>query len=321
MDHLTDTSYLCSKLIEINKKYESTSFIDIDFIDLFSLRTMTAKTMADIKNIKKKITTIYYKLMLKYHSDKFMSHKENVIKINNCFICVDEIKSGQFASFINDIYEMFNEMLLDVSGLENFLEIISSNTDDVLNKFDINSDFYNLKRRFDMNINSKDYLKASDEQIKEFKTDINKIKIVDSKINGDQIKSLINSELQNRANSINTERLFTEKEQLEDGFNEKFNNVFDSAKNLNTDTSEQLDTNSINTDIVAYNYDDNCNLSFGNNATNLTNCITELSEAFKPIRVNNIIKTQQLTYEDLLTQRKEQEDFFKNPKNQKKTIT
>ena len=58
MEQLTNTSYLCNKLIEINKKYESNSFIDIDFINLFGLRSNTKKTVADLDKIKKKLTAM-----------------------------------------------------------------------------------------------------------------------------------------------------------------------------------------------------------------------------------------------------------------------
>ena len=46
MDNISGSDYLISKLMEINKKYETNSFIDIDFIELFNLQTL--KEIIDI---------------------------------------------------------------------------------------------------------------------------------------------------------------------------------------------------------------------------------------------------------------------------------
>jgi hypothetical protein len=115
MESLTNTSFLCQQLIKINKKYESNSFVDIDFIKLFGLcpkPQRTQRTLEDINLIKKKMTAKYYNLALKYHPDKFVSSTESILNIINCFVSIDEIKSGEFLSFINDIYEMFNQMII-----------------------------------------------------------------------------------------------------------------------------------------------------------------------------------------------------------------
>jgi hypothetical protein len=316
MEQLTNTSYLCNKLIEINKKYESNSFIDIDFINLFGLRSKTTKTVADLDKIKKKLTMKYYNLILKYHPDKCTKSDKNIINIDNCFISVDEIKSGKLVSFITDIYTMFNEMMSDDGDIESLIEIINGNTDDFLNKVDMNGDYYNLKRRFDGNVN-KDYVKATEEQMREFEEELNKVKIADSKINEDQLISLIELEQNKREKSVEIERIFTQEEQFEPDFNKKFNDVFDTNKNSYMGTSTTSDNDSTNTNIMAFNFNNNYDLSIGVSSVGLSSSITDLSEAFGPIRVNNNMKQQSLTYEQLLVQRREQENLFKIPNNQK----
>ena len=74
---MANTNYLYKNLIDINKKYDSTSFVDIDFIELFNIKSI------DTSNIKKIITTKYYGLALKYHPDKYANTKEESIEINN----------------------------------------------------------------------------------------------------------------------------------------------------------------------------------------------------------------------------------------------
>jgi len=317
MEQLANTSYLCKQLIEINKKYSSNSFIDIDFIDLFGLNSKNTKTIVDLDKIKKKLTAKYYNLALKYHPDKYLTAEESIISIKNCFVSVDEIKSGEFLSFINDIHEMFNNMMTE--DPESLINIINGNTEDVLNKFDINGDYYNLKRRFDTNISTKEYLKPTDDQMREFEEELNKVKIADLKINEDQLKSLIEQE-QDRRENLKVDRLFTETQQADPKFNDMFNEVFDSTKNsfMNTpgnDQNDQSDLNNIsNTNIMAFNFNNNYDLSTGISSTGLSTSITDISEAFGPIRVNNNSKPQTLSYEELLAQRESQDKIFKNPK-------
>ena len=78
-----ETSYLYKNLIEINKKYDSCTFVDLDFIDLFSLSSPNTKTIDDLNNIKKKITSKYYNLAHKYHPDKHITNTESIIQIKN----------------------------------------------------------------------------------------------------------------------------------------------------------------------------------------------------------------------------------------------
>jgi hypothetical protein len=92
MDLSINQSYLCQQLIEINKKYESCTFVDIDFIDLFGLnKNNLDNSNIDFNIIKKKIVTKYYNLALKYHPDKYANNTETIINLKNCFINIDEI--------------------------------------------------------------------------------------------------------------------------------------------------------------------------------------------------------------------------------------
>jgi hypothetical protein len=119
MDILSNNNYLCRQLLDINKKYESSTFIDIDFIDLFNLYN---QSYDDLNILKKKITAKYYNLALKYHPDKYININEEIINIKNCYITIDELKSGSFISFINDIYEMLINMIIqDTESLINLI--------------------------------------------------------------------------------------------------------------------------------------------------------------------------------------------------------
>jgi len=312
MESLTNTSYLYRQLIEINKKYESNTFVDIDFIELFGLNSKAEKSIHNIEQIKKKITAKYYNLALKYHPDKFIKSTDSIINIKNCFVSIDEIKSGEFLSFINDIHEMFTGMINE--DPENLINIVNGQTDNILNKFDMNSDYNNLKRHFNNTI-TKEYSRATDEQIKEFETELKNMRIIDTKISEDQLKNLIESE-QDKRETLKVERVFSETEQQNPEFNKLFNNVFDDTKNnlLNTDIQDDGEN-----EIMAYNFNTKYDLSTGISTANSTNfsgfgtSISEISEAFAPLRVNNI-KTQQFTYDEMLAQRETQNQMFKNAK-------
>ena len=84
MDNISGNDYLISKLTEINKKYETNSFIDIDFVELFNLQIL--RETIDIEIIKKKLTSKYHNLILKYHPDKFINNGDNIIEVNNIYI-------------------------------------------------------------------------------------------------------------------------------------------------------------------------------------------------------------------------------------------
>jgi len=91
---MSNSEYLYERLLTINSTYETASFIDIDFIELFNIQ--------ETSDIKKAITSKYYSLALKYHPDKYRKKTEDIV-INNTLINIDEIKNGLFLSFINDI--------------------------------------------------------------------------------------------------------------------------------------------------------------------------------------------------------------------------
>lgn len=278
---------LCKYLIEINKKYESTSFVDIDFLNLFGIRENS-------ENLKKKITTKYYNLALKYHPDKHTNNNESIINVANCFINIEEIKSGSFLSFINDIYEMLLNILKE--DPETLLNLINGETDELLNKFDFNSDFNNLKRRFDKNVN-KEYYRPNVEQINEFNNEMKKQSITEIKLDSSQMESLINLE-QEKRNNLKIEKVFTEEEQQNTNFKEIFNNKFEDDKEVD----ETITT------IQAFNYDDSSLTLIGLNSN-----ISDINEAFGPIRVNNKIKKEILSYDRLLEERDNQDKLFKIP--------
>jgi len=128
MESSINQSYLCQQLIEINKKYESCTFVDIDFINLYRLSN-SDKSNIDLNLIKKKIVTKYYNLALKYHPDKYINNEESIINVKNCFINIDEIKSGEFIAFINDIHELLINLIVEEP--ESLINIINGNTEDV----------------------------------------------------------------------------------------------------------------------------------------------------------------------------------------------
>jgi hypothetical protein len=309
MEQLLNDSYLCKQLIEINKKYSSNSFIDIDFIDLFGLNSISVKTLVDLDKIKRKITAKYYNLALKYHPDKYSINKESIITIKACFVSIDEIKSGEFLSFINDIYEMINNMIIE--DPESLINIINGNTDNVLNKFDINGDFFNLKRRFDVNIISNEYNKADNKQIKEFENELNKVKIIDSKLDENNLKYLIEQE-ENKREILKIDQLFTETQTIDPNFNNIFNNFFHDTKEASLNILDDKDGDITN--ITAFNFNNNYDLSSIVSSIGLSTSVTDISEAFSPIKVNSNIKPRLFSYDELLADRILQDKMFKNAK-------
>ena len=272
-------------LTEINKKYENTSFVDIDFIKLFSLKEKS-------NNLKKIITTKYYNLALKYHPDKHMNSNESVINIINCFINIEEIKSGQFLSFINDIHNMLLDILKDDPQI--LYNLIDGETEELLNQFDFNTDFNNLKRRFNKNID-KEYYTPNEEQINEFNCQINNEKITEIKLDPNEMKSLINLE-QDKRNNLKIDNIFTEEEKQSENFKEIFNNKF-----------YDIEIDESNTSIQPFNFNDN-NLTL----TGINNNISEIKEAFEPIKVKKKIGNI-LSYEQILEERNTQDKLFKIP--------
>jgi curved DNA-binding protein CbpA len=326
MDLSINQSYLCQQLIEINKKYESCTFVDIDFIDLYGLQNQQHNTDIDVdlNIIKKKIVTKYYGLALKYHPDKYATNEEEIINIKNCFVKTEEIKNGQFLAFINDIQQLLLNLITEEP--ESLINIIKGKTEDVLNKYDLSADHDTLKRRFqNQNVNVGP---ATEEQVRQFEEEMKRSLIVDAKMGKDEMETKATEEITKR-DEFKVEEAFTEEQLTKlkecDQINmEEFNSVFNSAfenhkdgiiNGLNdhngTDNFEQMFSPS--NDIQPYNFNSGqTTLAYGS----LSNTISELSEAFGPIKINRQ-PTQQLTFEQMMAQRKEQDEIFKNAKQSK----
>ena len=194
---------------------------------------------------------------------------------------------------------------------ENLINIINGDTEQLSNNVGLSSDFYNLKRKFDGGIN-KEYLKPSSEQLKEFKKEFeNEFK--ETKITSDQTDMLIKDEMEKR-DKLKIDKIFTDEEiQDKNKFKGIFNEKFDDNKNMNIQNSQNNETS---TEIepannMICNYVVGCGVGamIGTNTS-----ITNISEAFEPIKVNNKRKEQNITYDELILQREDQDTLFKNPK-------
>jgi len=311
MNQLDNINFLCQKLTEINKKYESNTFVDIDFIDLFGLHSSQIKSIDNIDQIKKKLTTKYYSLALKYHPDK-VKFNDNIVNIKNCFINIDDLKSGQFLSFINDIYDMLKQMIDE--DTETLINLINGNHDDILNKFDINLDHFQLKNGYSRNSILSQSLQPSETIINDFKKQLDKIKISEIKIDEDQIRKLIDNELEKR-DEINIDNMFTDDQKKSTDFKTIFNETFDNEKNvlLNEDDVESscydvqpvnYNSNLIVSDIDAYSYIN----------SKLSNTTYDIQEAFAPLKISTKLKNKnKLSYGQYIEERDNQDKLFKIP--------
>ena len=300
MNQLDNINFLCQKLTEINKKYESKSFVDIDFIELFNLSTN------NIDQIKKKLTKKYYSLALKYHPDKVNSSNK-IINIKNCFVNIDDIKSGEFLSFIKDIYEMINN-----EDIETLINLINGNNDDILNKFNINMDHNQLKNNYVRNIMMNDNSVASDTTIDDFKKELEKVKISEIKLDENQIKKLINNELEKR-DEIKISNIFTDEQKESTNFKTIFNETFDNEKTvlLNEDITEsscyEIKSINFNNSLVVNGVDAYSILKISNTAY-------DINEAFAPLKISSKLKSQnKLSYDQYLIERDSQDKLFKIP--------
>lgn len=305
MDQVIETNYLCKQLMEINKKYESNSFANIDFIELFGLHSKSQQTINDLDKIKRKFTAKYYNLALLYHPDKY-SGRNDIINIKNCFVTADEIKSGLFLSFITDIYGMLNNMIKEDS--ENLINIVNGNTEQISNSVGLNNDFYNLKRKFDGGI-CKEYLKPTNEQIEEFENELINIKKKDTKITIDQTKVLVDNEMEKR-DQLKIDNIFTNK-QIQDKtkFKKIFNETFNSLKNQDQSQDVKNVVEPANNVICNYVSGTGVGAMIGTNTS-----ITDISEAFEPIKITDNHKERKTTFNELISQRENQDKLFKNPK-------
>ena len=287
---MSKIDYLYTQLIEINNKYESTSFVDIDFIQLFHIRSI------DISNIKKIITNKYYSLALKYHPDKYINNNDLTIDIYNVSIIIDEIKSGQFLSFITDIYKILIKMIDE--DKDNLIKII--NGEDILT-LNFGGDHSNLKQHFNNQLS-----------IKIDKNQINNLKdvIIEKKIDEKELQELINQE-NNKREQLKIDNLFINEDIKSNNFKTIFNDKFeDTINNTNTITST-------NTEILPFNQLET-NINFKIVSNKLTTSISDIKEAFEPIQINRKVKNEKISYEELLIRREQDSNNFKVAKNFKK---
>lgn len=327
MELSINQSYLCQQLIEINKKYESCTFVDIDFIDLYGLSnssTQNADTDIDLTIIKKKIVTKYYGLALKYHPDKYVNNNDDIINLKNCFIKVDEIKNGQLLAFINDIHQLLINLIIEEP--ESLVNIIKGNTDQVLNKYDLSADHISLKRRYQNDMINTEVRPATEEQLRQFEEEMKRNIIIDTKMDKDEMLSKADEEITKRS-EFKVEEVFTEEQlsqlkEIDENGLPKFNNVFNSAFENHKDSVISVSNNDEDGsyDKMFSNTNDIQPYNFGNGQTmlahgSLSNSISELSEAFGPIKISK--QSHQLTFEQMMLQRDEQDKLFKNAKQSK----
>jgi hypothetical protein len=272
MDYISGNDYLISKLTEINKKYETNSFIDIDFVELFNLQTL--RETIDIEIIKKKLTSKYHNLILKYHPDKFINNGDNIIEVNNIYIYIDDIKLGYFLSFISDIYDML-------------IYILKNNLDDLIDL--INGEIKN-KSFDDLKNNQKDIYIKEDISIDDYKifTDLELIELKknfnNEKINN--INKLIEDE-NNKRKTIVIEKIFTDEQKKESEFNSLFNSKF-IEKNINNNKNKE------STNILLYS---------SNNLNNMKNHFCNLDEAFILQNINLDKHKNNITYDEYIKER------------------
>jgi hypothetical protein len=207
----------------------------------------------------------------------------------------------------------------------------------ISNKFNLSNDFHNLKVKFDNT--GKSYHKPSDDQINIFndvmtKKNKSKTNITDTKLNREDIDSLVNSRIIHRdelkIEDDLKERLPSDPTKFHDVFNEIFdakkiddmenenddNNIFD-ANNL--DDIKIKDVPAANTQIGSYTGD----ISEINGLENLqesligtSTSVSNINEAFEPIRIHKSNR-KQYTFEELLSQREAEYEELKQLNRQK----
>ena len=252
MDNISGSDYLISKLMEINKKYETNSFIDIDFIELFNLQTL--REIIDINIIKKTITSKYHNLILKYHPDKYIDN-------------IEDIKSGCFLSFINDIYDMLMYLL------NNNLDILI----DLINGEIKNKSFNDLKN------NQEEIYIKEDNTINDYKI-FTETELIELKKNfKDEKIDNINKLIEDKKKTIVIEKIFTDEQNKKSEFNNLFNSKF-IEKNKNKES----------TNILLYS---------PNNLNTMKNYYCNLDEAFiiQNINLNNY--KNNITYDEYIKER------------------
>jgi len=267
---------------DISNKYETYTFINISLFDLFEFNKIEKYEMV---YLKKYITTKYFSLALKYHPDKYNPSENYNKSINK-----DDISSGVFLSYINDI----NKFLLKLLN-ENFDMLINIiNGKDNIEYYD---DYHNLKFNYDNN-NYK-YDKASSNEINNFDNILSSLTIKEEKISESKINELI-EEITIKRNDLKNEKIFSTEEMNDNKFNNIFNKKFEDF------TIED----STNEEIMPFNYDTSLIITLHSTST--------LEEAYAPIKRYNICKNnKQYSYSEIINEREEQDKIFKNPKIKK----
>ena len=289
---------LYNKLDEISRKYELEHFTNIDFIKLFKLHKAKSHEINDLKN---HIKRIYLKLILNYHSDKYHQYATQSVEANSSeyvynpdidySVRMDHILSGKMVSYISDINEMLNEVL--IKEPEILISLIKGDIDKVLFESSYIKDFSNLKNGYGSLVD-KEYKKASEEQLKEFES--KNSKVIDTALSLEELEQLINTSNEERE-KVKVENLFNEEDMKDPNFMNKFNSTFDNmtSKLDNQETFELMPCNYNQYSLNSY---DNL---FGGNST-----FNQLEEVFQiPNRGNMNKQIKQMSYEEILKERAE----------------
>lgn len=299
---MSNSEYLYERLLTINSTYETASFIDIDFIELFNIQ--------ETSDIKKAITSKYYSLALKYHPDKYRKKTEDIV-INNTLINIDEIKNGLFLSFINDIYKTLIDMIsIDVDILINLLK---NNKESILN-LNYGGDHKKLSQSYRQQEILPTPPMPTDESIQ---TTSLKDTISEIKISNEEIAKLI-EDIKLERSTITIEKVFTDDDIQSESFYNKFNDKFNNEQpQINIESNSNQFNN-----ILAYN-ESTKSIQQKDQSTYIANSskisksisITDINEAFKPIEIDRKVKLKKITYEELLIIRQTENDNFKVAKN------
>lgn len=295
-----------NKLEEISKKYETENFMNIDFLKLFKLHKAKSHEINDLKNHIKKI---YLKLILNYHPDKFSHYAKQTVAENSSeyvynpdidySVRMDHILSGKMVSYISDINELLNEVL--IKEPEILISLIKGDIDKVLFESSYIKDFSNLKNSYGNSV-VKEYQKASEEQLREFES--KNSKVIDTALSLEELEQLINTSNEERE-KVKVENLFNEEDMKDPNFMDKFNSTFENLT-PKTDNQESFELMPCNYNQYSLNSYDNF---LGNSNFN------QLDEAFQiPNRSISNRPIKQMSYEEML---KERADF---DKSERKTI-
>lgn len=300
-------SSIFSQLEEINKKYATASFNDINIIKLFGLDDNKPCTINNIDIIKRKFTAKYYNLSLKYHPNKFTNTSQNIIQIINCGINIADITNGLFQSFITEIYELLTNLFKNEPNI--LIDIINGDMDGLESKNVISRDFINLKSTYSNN-NDRQYMKPSKEQFYKFQELMSAEKAIDTKLSIEDTNKLYTDKLNVREElKIDDDLSNKIQNKKPEEFNKMFNDYFEAKKNdtvVNMEHHEPTNRDQL----ICFDSE-----PYNGSIIDTTLSITDLNEAFKPIEVLKVNK-QQLTYDELQLQRaNEDQKLAKTIKN------